>query len=149
MGRATEFFLRRVHPWWREIVCSWSPELRKYANELLLAGIFLSLRDIAEGLKQGNTYFRITPFFVQANSEAVLILDIEAQGRTREVSVWLDSAVGLPDPTIRISTGASGTSGNGVRVAPGGPNELGKVPADVKLFVASDVSLNGYVIERG
>lgn len=149
ISRASNFFLRRVHPWWQDIVCSWDPALRRHAPELLLAGIFLGLRDIAEGLTQGGTYFRITPFRVVANSEAVRILDIETQGRVREVSIWLDSAIGLPDPVIRISTGASGTAGNGVRISPGGPNELGKVPPDVKLFVASDVTLNGYVIERG
>lgn len=148
IARAQNFLVNRVHPWWRDIVCKWPTDLRKFSSELLLAGIFLSLRDLAEGLQQGGTYFRITPFTVEANSEAVLVLDIETQGRVREVSIWMDSAVGLPDPTIRLSTGGGGTGGNGVRMTPGVPNELGKVPPNTKLYVASDITINGYVIER-
>jgi len=149
ISRAQNFLLKRTVPWWREVVCAWPADVRKHATELLLAGIFLGIRDLSEGLQQGGAYFRITPFRVMANDEAVLVLDVEAMGRVREVSLWLDSAVGLPDPSIRLSTSGSGTTGNGVRVIPGGPNELGKVPPNTKLYVASDVTLNGYVIERG
>lgn len=148
LARSQRFLVGRVIPWWREIVCTWPPEVRKYANELLLAGIFLGIRDLTEATQQGGTYFRITPFTATANDEAVLVLDIETQGRVREVSIWMDSAVGMPDPVIRLSTGGGGTQGNGVRVTAGVPNELGKVPPNVKLYIASDVTINGYVIER-
>lgn len=149
LARSQNFLMNRVIPWWRDIICQWPVDVRRYSSELLLAGVYLGVRDLVEALQQGGTYFRITPFRVEANDEAVLVLDIETQGRVREVSIWMDSAVGLPDPTIRLSTGASGTAGNGVRVLPGGPNELGKVPPNTKLFLASDVTINGYVIERG
>lgn len=148
LARSQRFLQNRVIPWYRDIVCAWPADLRKFSTELLLAGIFLGLRDLTEATQQGGTYFRIVPFTVTANDEAVLVLDIETQGRVREVSIWMDSAVGMPDPTIRLSTGGGGANGNGVRVTPGVPNELGKVPPNVKLFIASDVTINGYVIER-
>lgn len=119
------------------------------ATELLLAANVLSTQDLLHAVEQGGTYFRISQFTSTANGEAVQILDIETQGRVREVSIWLDSAVGGPDPVIRLSEKASGSVGNGVRMAPGGPNELGKVPPNTTLFLSSDVTINGYVIERG
>jgi len=149
LARSQNFLMNRVIPWWREVVCAWPEGVRKHASELLLASIFLSLRDLTEAVQQGGTYFRITPFSVQALDEAVMVLDIETQGRVREVSIWMDSAIGMPDPTIRLSTGGGGTAGNGVRMTPGVANELGKVPPNTKLYVASDVTINGYVIERG
>lgn len=147
--RARDFMEQRVHPWWQGVVCAWSPELRKRGAELLLAGIFLQLQKLREALQQGGTYFRITPFSLVANAQAIRILDIEVQGRVREVSIWMDSAIGLPDPVIRISTDASGSAGNGVRMAAGSANELGKVPANTTLYASADVNLNGYIIERG
>lgn len=149
IDRAREFFEGLTIPWWRRIVCAWPKELRQFAHELLLAGIYLQLDRLNEALQQGGTYFRITPFTLTAGEAAAQILDIEVQGRVREVSIWMDSAVGGPDPTIRLSTDASGTLGNGVRITPGGPNELGKVPANTRLFASSDTTINGYVIERG
>ncbi len=149
LERAKSFFEGTVHPWWKNILCKWQPELRKYSSELLLAGIFLSQRDLIEALQQGGNYFRITPFHLRAGAEATKVVDIETNGYVREVSIWMDSAVGLPDPTIRLSTGASGTVGNGVRVTPGGPNELGKVPPNTRLFLSADIDINGYIIERG
>jgi hypothetical protein len=124
-------------------------ELRKHSVELLLAGIFLQLDRLNENSGQGVTYFKLTPFQLVANEAPIQILDVEVQGRVREVSIWMDSAIGFPDPTIRLSTDASGTFGNGVRLSPGGPNVLGKVPPNTRLFASSDVTLNGYVIEQG
>lgn len=147
--RAKEFFESTAVPWWRRIVCAWPEQLRPFAGELLLAGVYLQLDRLNEALAQGGTYFRITPFQLVANLPAIEILNIEVQGRVRDVSIWMDSAVGGPDPTIRLSTDGSGTFGNGVRLTPGGPNELGKVPPNTRLFASCDVTLNGYIIERG
>lgn len=127
--------------------CAHLPQAQRM--ELLLTGIYLTEQKLLEALQQGGNYFRIEPFSVVALDEAVQVLDIETNGRVREVSIWMDSAVGMPDPTIRVSTGASGTGGNGIRVSPGGPTELGKVPPNTRLYISSDVSINGYVIERG
>lgn len=149
IDRARMYFEGTVYPWWQNIVCKWPLELRKFAPELLLAGVYLQLDRLTEALSQGGNYFRITPFQLLANDAAVQVLDIEVQGRVREVSIWMDSAVGSPDPTIRISTDGSGAVGNGVRMTPGGPNELGKVPPETRLYMSSDVTINGYIIERG
>jgi hypothetical protein len=149
IDRARTFFEEQVHPWWKSIACRWSPELRKHAVELLLAGIYLQLDQLNTALSQGGRYFRITPFSLVANELPVQVLDVEVQGVVRDVAICLDSAVGLPDPVIRLSTDASGTVGNGVRMEPGRINELGKVPPNTRLFISSDVTINGYVIERG
>jgi len=149
LNRAQEFFEGRVYPWYQRVICAWPANVRVHASEALLAALLLSNRELVESVQQGGNYFNITPFTVVANGEAIRVLDIETQGRVRDVSIWFDSAAGAPDPTLRLSTNGSGTAGNGIRLAPGGPNELGKVPPQTMLYIASDVDLNGYVIERG
>jgi hypothetical protein len=146
---ARAFLEEHVHPWWQSITCRWGPELRTHAVELLLAGIYLQLDRLNTVLSRGGRYFRITPFSLVANGPPVQVLDIEVQGAVRDIAICLDSAVGLPDPVIRLSTDASGTAGDGVRMEPGRINELGKVPPNTRLFISSDVNINGYVIERG
>lgn len=149
IDRARMFFEEQVHPWWRAIVCRWEPALRKFAPELLLAGIYLQLDRLNDSVSQGGQYFRISPFTFTAGGAPVQVLDVETQGLVRDIAICLDSAVGMPDPTIRLSTDASGTAGNGVRMQPGAINELGKVPPNTRLYVSSDVTINGYIIERG
>jgi hypothetical protein len=147
-SRAKEFFEGRVLPWWRNIVCAWPPELRKHTTELLLGAILLSLRELTEAVNQGGNYFNITPFQLIANAPSTKVLGVEVQGRVRDVTIWLDSALGGPPVTMRIGTSDSG-AGNGVRCTPGVANELGKVPPQTQLFASSDVTINGYIIERG
>lgn len=144
--RAAEFFSGTVSQWYQEVLCKLVPD-RQHQSNALLAGIFLQLQALNEGLQAGGTYFRIAPFRVEANGEAVLVLDNDSQGRIREVSLALDSAVGGPDPTIRFATSGGSPNGNGVRLTPGIINPIGRVPPNEKLFVSSDTTINGFIIE--
>lgn len=107
INRAREFFERTVHPWWQRIVCSWPVELRKHSIELLLAGIFLQLDRLNENSGQGVTYFKLTPFQLVANEAPTQILDVEVQGRVREVSIWMDSACSTPSGIEANATACS------------------------------------------
>lgn len=146
LSRAKDFFTRNVAGWFNDVLCKVIPR-REDQSVALLSGIYLQLQALNEGLQAGGTYFRITPFSVAANSEAVRVLDKDSQGRIREVTVCLDSSLGGPDPVIRLATSGGSSNGNGVRLTPGVFNPLGKVPPDTSLFVASDTNVNGFVIE--
>ena len=99
------------------------------ANTILLAGIFLSMREIATSANFGNTRFDVRP--VNLNTTAIKILDRdEVTRKVRKVSLWIDSASGGPTPTIRVGKGSTSPNGGGVRVNAGQVNELGEVPAD-------------------
>lgn len=147
LQRAQSFLMDRAYPWWRNIICKLEEGAQRNAVALLLSGILLKLTELNETSAQGGVYWRCTPFKLTANDEPVRILDIETQGRVREVSVWMDSAILGPPPTIRLSAGASG-GGGGILIGPGAPNELGKVPANTTLYMSSDTDISGYIIER-
>lgn len=146
LARARSFLETRVMPWWTRVVCALEPGVAKFATPFLLSGIFLQLQELNEALSAGAEVFRITPYPLAAGGEPLLILDTDGQGRTREVDIWVDSAVGGPVPTLRIGTGPSTSAG--VRVNAGQVNPLGKVPASTRLYAASNVAITLYVIER-
>ena len=143
LERAQQFFAESVPKFYNEVICK-MPGLRV---ESLLTGIYLQLQQLNEGLQSGGTYFRISPFRCEAGGEAVMVVDNDSQGRIREISLAFDSGVGGMDPTIRLSVGGSGLS-SGVRLKSGEVNPLGRVPPNTKLFVSSDIAINGYVIEQ-
>lgn len=142
IGKANRFLAEKVLPWAASLAC------RGDAATMLLAGIFVSMRDIVEALSFGNTYYRITPVPLTAGADPVLICDTQPQGRVRKLSLWVDASSGGPLPTIRISTGASGTSSGGIRIPAGQVSELGEIPASVRLYAASSSTIPMYVIER-
>lgn len=149
LTRAKLFFEERANPWWEHIVCKWSEARRRFVPELLLSAILLQLQQLNESQQQG-TYWRATPFTLIAGDEALRVLDIETQGRVREVDIWMDALpLGAPFPTIRLSTSASGSSaGGGIQMQTGTGNVMGKVPPDTKLYLSSDTTISGYIIER-
>lgn len=148
LSRAKEFFETQVHPWWRDIVCKWDDTQQKFAIPLLLSGIFLSLRELVEKLGQGTQYFRITPFALVANASPARVLQKEPNGLARRVFVWVDSAVGMPDPRVRIGTAKSSVNAGGVLLTPGIANEVGRMPPNTELWMSTDVSLTVYVVEE-
>lgn len=135
-----------VLPWTNELVCkvlelSAAPGA---APVYLLAAILAAMRE----LQFGNRFYNIVPRTL--GTEPVLVLDEQPQGHARKVKVWIDTASGGPLPTIRISTGASSTSSGGIRVAAGGSEELGLVPAKTRLYAASSSATTVmYVVEYG
>lgn len=116
-------------------------------TNILLTANFLSLRQLVEAGKSGET-FDIEGYKLEHDQPATLIADVAKNGRAREIAVWVDSAVGAPDPTIRISTDAARAVAGGIRVKPGDVNELGAVPPNTRLYAASDIDITLYVIER-
>ncbi|MDE2022252.1 MAG: hypothetical protein KGI71_05080 [Patescibacteria group bacterium] len=147
LQRAAEFTNFRVSSFWSQYVDKW-PVKGAAVIPFVLVGIYLKLCELVEDLQQGGTYFRITPFQLLAKAQPMKILDQEQQQRVRDVSIYFDSAVGGAIPNIRLSTGGAGAVGNGVLMAPGQVNELGKVPPDTLLFCSSDTTINGFIIER-
>lgn len=134
---------------WYVSLCKRYPEMQPFIGNVLLSANFLALRSLLEdGAKTGKV-FDIRPYVLRADGAAVRVVDVEKQSRPREIAIWVDSAVGLPDPTIRVGTDAGATSGGGIRVKPGDVNELGVVPPNTTLWASSDVDLTIYVIERG
>ncbi len=148
IGKSREFLSREIFPFWNEEICKWDEGKRASIIPLMLTGIFLSLRELLRTMQQGGLYWRITPFQISAAGDSVRILDIESQGRVRDVAVWVDSGLGGPNPQLRISTGASGFR-SGISITPGTVNELGKVPSGTQLYAASDFDITVYVLERG
>jgi len=140
-----DYLLGRVKPWLEGIVCDISPPA--LVVPLILSGIYLKLVELV-ALQQGGEVYDIQPVTIPAANQVVLLLDNDSNGRVRDVSVWVDAASGGPLPTIRISKDASGSGGGGVRVSPGTSNELGKVPANVKLYVSSTAAISMFVISR-
>ena len=131
LQRATDFIETRVIPWWSELACRLPNGQGQFAVPFLLAAIFLQLREMTEGQKFGSNSFRIDPFTLGA--EPVRILEADPASRMRKVQIWVDAATGGPLPTIRVSTGASGTGGGGIRILPGQMNDLDVVPANITL----------------
>ncbi len=149
LERARDAIVNEAYPWYQKF-CSWlPPEAQKTIIPILLAANFLALRKLVESIGRSGGLYDIRPYQLTANASAKLIVDVDKQGRPREVAVWVDSAVGLPDPTIRVGVDGGATTGAGIRVKPGDVNELGQVPPDTRLYVASDVDITLYVIERG
>ena len=148
LSRATSFLVSEAYPWYEKLCRELPVGAREFLTQLLLAANFLALRQLVEGLAKG-TLFDIRPYRLTAGGAATLAVDIDKQGRTRDNAVWVDSAVGMPDPTIRVGTDARSAAAGGVRVMPGDVNELGQVPADTRLYIASDVTITVYILERG
>lgn len=147
LSRASQS-LKTAYEWYVQL-CRTLPEAQPFLTNILLAANFLTLRELVEGMSKTGKLFDIRPYALAANAEAVRVVDIEKQGRPREIAIWVDSAVGLPDPTIRVGTDAGSANAGGLRVKPGDVNELGIVPADTTLWVSSDIAITLYVIERG
>lgn len=117
------------------------------ATTILLSGIFLTLREIAEASSFGNVRFDLRP--VSLNTVPIRILERdETTRRVRKVSLWVDSASGGPTPTIRVGKGTTSVNGGGIRVNAGQVNEIGEVPADVELWAAASTPINAYIIEH-
>jgi hypothetical protein len=111
----------------------------------LLAAILKELVDLnASGV--GGTKFEITPYTL--TTVAQKILPKEPQGRTRDVSIWIDAASGGPTPTIRIGSSSVSAGGAGVRVNAGQVSELGRIEPNAELYAAASTDMNIYVIER-
>lgn len=140
--------LRSAYDWYAQL-CRDFPQLKGFEVPVLLAANFLALRELVEGMAKSGKLFDIRPYPLAANGEAVRVVDVDRSGRPREVAIWVDSAVGLPDPTIRIGTDAGSANAGGIRVRPGDVNELGVVPPDSTLWMSSDIPITIYVLERG
>ena len=132
-----EFMLGKVKPWLEGFVCDIAPPA--LVMPMLLSGIYLKLVELV-AQQQGAGFFDIKPVNLATAGTAEQILDVDSNGRIRDVSLWVDSSVGGPAPTIRISKDASGSGGGGIRVNPGEVSELGRIPANVKLFASSDTA---------
>ena len=113
---------------------------------MLLAGIFLQLRELNDAVNFGATKFDIRPVLLTTTAQKIVERDVEK--RVRKVSVWIDSASGGPVPTIRIGKSASSSNSGGIRVNAGQVNELGEVPPDTELYGVASTSIQIYVIER-
>ena len=146
--RAKDFFENQVFPFWRQVVCKWPEDLRGMVVPLMLGGIFMKLNELVERLGQGSTYFRITPFVLVAGDSAIKVVQKETQGLTRRVFVWVDSAIGAPDPVIRIGTSRASSSAGGVALIPGQSNEIGKIPYDTELWMSSAQNITVYIVEE-
>lgn len=142
--------LQEILKWSDNVICR-VVESKKMPNipTYFLAGIFLTLQEIANSIQFGNNYYDIRPVSLTASGAPQLICDVQQQGRVRKVSIFSDAASGGPLPIIRISKSGTGSGSGGVRIAPGAISELGEVPASVKLWVSSSAAINLYVIERG
>ncbi len=140
-----DFLAGKAKPWLENFVCDITPPA--LVIPLLLSGIFLKLVELVAAM-QGGDQFDIQPINVAVANQNYQLLDADTRGRTRDVSVWVDSASGGPLPTIRISKDGSGAGSGGLRIMPGQVNELGKVPPDTKLFVSATQPIAMYIIVR-
>ena len=149
VSRGGEYLRQSVVGWTDEFVCKVLQARQANAPVYLLSGIYLKVCELVNAMGFGNNFYRITPVSLTAGGEPEPICDVQSQGRVRKISIWVDIATGGPLPIIRISTGASGSSSGGLRIAPGTVSELGEVPANTRLYVASSQDVTMYVIERG
>jgi len=113
---------------------------------ILLAGLYFTLREAVTLLGAGGNTLRITGYVLKAG-RPVKVVERDTMGRARTVSFWVDSAVGMPDPSIRLGTASGSSLASGVRLTPGVANPFGKVPPQSELWVASDVDINIFVVE--
>ena len=109
----------------------------------LLTAIWFELRGLATSFNFGATRFDVHPVTFETNSKR--ILEKSRDGKVRKVAIWLDSAVGGPTPTIRVSKG--GSTG-GFRINAGTVNDIGEIAPDIELWATSTANINGHVIER-
>lgn len=138
----------QIQPWLDKYICALDHQHQAHFDRQLLMGILMKLTEMSRSASFGSNYFRITPVSLTAGGAAQRLVSRETQDLVRKVSVWIDAASGGPTPTIRISTGSSGTGGGGIRVNAGQVNELGEVPSNQELWVSSTATINLYVIER-
>lgn len=144
--RAATYLTDSVLPRWQSIVCKFPPDFTPtHTIALLLAGIFFTLREAVESMGIGGNLFSITPYKL-VEERPVKVLERELTGRARKVSIWVDSAVGLPDPMIRLGTSSATMTASGVRLTPGVANPIGVIPANTELYVASDVALLVFIV---
>ena len=130
--------------WLRDIACK-LPEFNASPAVFLLAGIYLKLTEIAELLGPGENFYRIDHFDIEADAKAKRVLDKDTvNGRVRRVVIWIDSGLGGPVPTIRLSTQASAANSIGLQLVPSTWNEIGRIPANTELYLSSnaDIGLN-------
>lgn len=145
-SRMLEFF-REAASQYRDLMCA-IPEGVKPGDitNILLSGIYFTLREGLQQLGFGGNTLVITPHQLKTN-KPIKVLERDKQGRARNVVIWVDSAVGLPDPLIRLSTSSGSAVATGVRLTPGIANHFGKVPSSDELWMSSDVDLRVYVVE--
>lgn len=134
----------RLGPWLFDMVCKMPIGMQANFDRVLLAGIYLKLAEIARGSTFGSNYMRITP--VTLGTSPVKILERDTRNLVRKVTVWVDSSVGGPSPTIRVS--ASG-DGAGMRINAGSSNVIGEVPPNQELWASSSTAIQAYVVEVG
>lgn len=145
-SRMLEFF-RDAADQYKELMCSVPKGITPGdVTNILLSGIFFTLREGLQQLGFGGNTLVITPFQLEPN-KPVKVLERDKLGRARNVTVWVDSGVGLPDPLIRLSTKSGSALATGVRLTPGIANPFGKVPNSTELWMASDVAIRIYVVE--
>lgn len=115
-------------------------------TNILLAGLFFTVREAVSLLGGGGNTLRITGFALKAD-RPVRVVDRDKLGRARNVVLWVDSAVGLPDPSIRLGTASGSAVASGVRLTPGVANPFGKVPSTSELWMTSSVDITVFVVE--
>lgn len=138
-----------VESWVREVACNIPMYVASPAS-FLLAGIYLKLVHIAELLSPGDNYFRIDHFTLTANAKAKRIVERDSvNNRVRRVVIWVDSGLGGPVPTLRLSTQASASNSVGLQLIPSTWNEIGRIPPDTELFLSSSVDIGLNVAIEG
>lgn len=143
---AKRFMSKSVLPFVRAASCEFGPEVQNNFLAFLTGATFLKLVELTEGGEIGNRYTRISPYAL--GTSAVKILDREENGWAREITIWVDSAVGGPNPTVRVGDSSVTTTGGGFRVPTGGGTELGKIAATKQLYAIATSAINAYIIER-
>jgi hypothetical protein len=143
LERGIDFLINRVYPKWREL-CAAIPKGADI-NTFLLAGIYFQLNGQSE--QRGGNFFNITPYSLKAN-QPIRVLEKGESDRPRFIRVWVDSAVGLGDPVLRIGTTKGSPTASGVSLSPGVANEVGWIPASTELWMVTDVPLRVYISEE-
>jgi len=112
----------------------------------LLSAMLLKLSELTAVQTIGSRSFNITPYVL--GTSPTRILDTDFLQRTRRVTLWFDSAVGGPFPTIRVGTNVANANAGGVLVQPGTFAEMGLIPFNTKLYAASSRTITVYVVEH-
>lgn len=147
-GKAVDDF-RDSLTYAKQILCKIiPPNEMNNAIAYLLTAILLKLTDLTAAQTVGTHYFRLTPYAL--GTTAVKILDVDFTHKTRKVVLWFDAVkAGNPYPTLRVGPDVNNANTGGVQVAPGTFADFGLVPSDKKLYAASSIPFNMYVIEHG
>lgn len=148
ISRAKDFMMREGYLAWKA-VCEELPKDMSLGllSTMLLGQVVITLRQMLENATRGGENFVINSFSLKAGRPQKVVERTNV-GRARLVSVWVDSAVGAPDPVFRLGTTQGATSAGGLALTPGVKNEIGVIPASLDLFIASTVDINIYVTEE-